>query len=460
MSGFRRILAVRCAKLTGWLIRKLHRGNGASLPGYIAGFLCPEILSSLSGMVREKVIVTMGTNGKTTTNRLLCHALEAQGKKVLCNRTGANMRGGILSAFIQAAGPDGRLDADYACIEVDEMEAVHLFPQLKPDCVVLTNISRDQLDRYGEVDTIRDKIKAALLLTPKAVLAVNCDDHLSYSLLFECPNPAFTYGIDQEIFDATPLNPGSRESIFCSLCGNKLDYSLIHYGHLGIYRCPACGFSRPLPEFTVSQITRKASPEGISYSFIIEGKGLGEIFADTSTDAPYNVYNTLSACAALCILDAPREHLEEALRSFDYGNGRENTFYIGNARIRLHLAKNPVGFQQKLSLLLKDPAPKDIIFQINDKAQDGKDVSYLWDIDFQCLAAASPASITLVGSRCHDLGLRLKYENIPCCFGDNIEETLRSHIRQGTGNLYVIVNYSGLSDANRVLRELQERRTL
>ena len=119
-----------------------------------------------------------------------------------------------------------------------------------------------------------------------------------------------------------------------------------------------------------------------------------------------------------------------------------------------------MGFQQKLSLLLKDPSPKDIIFQINDKAQDGKDVSYLWDIDFQCLAAASPVSITLVGSRCHDLGLRLKYENIPCCFGDNIEETLRSHIRQGTGNLYVIVNYSGLSDANRVLRKLQERRTL
>ena len=147
--------AVKCAKATSSLIKKLNRGSGVTLPGYVARLIDPNILKELSGQVRKKTIVTMGTNGKTTTNAILCKALEHEGQKVIINRTGANMLNGIISAFVLATDKHGNLDADYACIEVDEIASVGVLPKIEPDCALLTNISRDQLDRFGEVDTIK-----------------------------------------------------------------------------------------------------------------------------------------------------------------------------------------------------------------------------------------------------------------------------------------------------------------
>ena len=144
--------AVKCAKATSSLIKKLNRGSGVTLPGYVARLIDPNILKELSGQVRKKTIVTMGTNGKTTTNAILCKALEHEGQKVIINRTGANMLNGIISAFVLATDKHGNLDADYACIEVDEIASVGVLPKIEPDCALLTNISRDQLDRFGEVD--------------------------------------------------------------------------------------------------------------------------------------------------------------------------------------------------------------------------------------------------------------------------------------------------------------------
>ena len=145
-------LAITCAKGTSALIKKLNRGSGVTLPGYVARLIDPNILSVMASQIREKTIVTMGTNGKTTTNAILYKALKAEGKTVIINRTGANMLNGIISAFVLATDKHGQLNADYACIEVDEIASVGVLPQLKPDCALLTNISRDQLDRFGEVD--------------------------------------------------------------------------------------------------------------------------------------------------------------------------------------------------------------------------------------------------------------------------------------------------------------------
>ena len=194
-------LAVTCAKWTSTFIRKLNRGSGVTLPGYIARIIDPGILTTMSEMVREKTIVTMGTNGKTTTNSILYHALKAEGKKVIINRTGANMLNGIISAFVLATDRHGNLDADYACIEVDEIASVRVLPQLKPDCALLTNISRDQLDRFGEVDITFQKLKTAIRSVPSCKLVINCDDVLSYTLAAESKNPYLTYGISEQIFD-------------------------------------------------------------------------------------------------------------------------------------------------------------------------------------------------------------------------------------------------------------------
>lgn len=438
-------LAITCAKATSTLIKKLNRGSGVTLPGYVARLIDPKILSAMSRMIREKTIVTMGTNGKTTTNSILYHALTAEGKKVIINRTGANMLNGIISAFVLATDKHGNLDADYACIEVDEIASVSVLPQLKPDCALLTNISRDQLDRFGEVDITFQKLKNAVTSVPKSTLVINCDDILSYTLASESKNPYVKFGINEQIFDDISRSE-IRESIFCRSCGKKLDYEFFHYGQLGIYRCPNCGLERPKPDYTAEHIDFHDEV----YSFEMDGMQI-----DSTARTPYNIYNTLSAYTALCALGAPKTHFRQMIESFDYGNNRESIFTIHGARVQLHLAKNPIGFQQKISLVLKDPKPKDVIIQINDTYQDGEDISWLWDVDFQYLADANAATITTNGTRRHDMGLRLKYEDIRCASTTDLHSTIEKLAKTGTKNLYVIVNYSGLYRTNHLLAELE-----
>ena len=467
------------------LIKKLNRGSGVTLPGYVARLIDPQILSVMSGMVREKTIVTMGTNGKTTTNSILYHVLKAEGKTVIINRTGANMLNGIISAFVLATDRKGRLHADYACIEVDEIASVRVLPQLKPDCALLTNISRDQLDRFGEVDITYNKIKTAVLSVPETKLILNCDDILSYTLTQDCQNPYVTYGISEQIFDDISRSE-IRESIFCRSCGKKLSYDFFHYGQLGIYHCPNCGLKRPEPDYTAENIVlhdtarpsakpsagtmekgqcAAASADYAAQVSLSAGRPvlsdrmysftLGSMEISSQARSPYNIYNTLSAYAALCALQAPIKKFKQTIESFDYGNNRESVFTINGARVQLHLAKNPIGFQQKISLVLKDPDPKDVIIQINDTYQDGEDISWLWDVDFQYLANANAATITTNGTRRHDMGLRLKYEDISCSSTTDLRKTVEKLTAEGTKNLYVIVNYSGLYRTNHMLTELQ-----
>ncbi|HIY30853.1 MAG TPA: DUF1727 domain-containing protein [Candidatus Mediterraneibacter avicola] len=440
--------AVRCAKITSFLSKKMNRGSGATLPGYVARRIDPNILKEISGQVRDKILVTMGTNGKTTTNAILCRALEAEGKKVIINRTGANMMNGIISAFVLATDRKSRLDADFACIEVDELAAAGVLPQLSPDCGVLTNISRDQLDRFGEVDITFNKLMAAVASVPEMKLIITCDDILSCSLAQESGNPYVTCGISEQIFDDISRSE-IRESIFCRKCGSKLEYDFFHYGQLGIYHCPSCGWERPEPDFSAENITMRE--DGL-YSFDLDGEHI-----DSTARTPYNIYNTLSAYTALKTAGAGYKKFKEMIESFDYGNNRESVFHIDGAKVQLHLAKNPIGFQQKVSLVLKDPAPKDIIIQINDTLQDGTDISWLWDVDFQYLADSNASSITTAGTRKYDMGLRLKYEDIPCRSTEDMEGTILELAKSGTKNLYVIVNYSGLYRTNHLLAELEKK---
>lgn len=438
--------AIKCAKGTSALIKKLNRGSGVTLPGYVARLIDPDILKELSGQVREKIIVTMGTNGKTTTNAILYQALAAENQKVIINRTGANMLNGIISAFVLSTDRHGLLDADYACIEVDEIASVGVLPKLKPDCALLTNISRDQLDRFGEVDITYNKLLNAVTSVPDTILIINCDDILSYSLAEKSQNPFVTYGISEQIFDDISRSE-IRESIFCRNCGKKLCYDFFHYGQLGIYHCPNCGWERPVPDYTAGNIQFHEEV----YSFDMDGLSI-----DSTARTPYNIYNTLSAYTALKTLGAGYRNFKSMIEAFDYGNNRESIFTIKGARVQLHLAKNPIGFQQKVSLVLKDEKPKDIIIQINDTYQDGEDISWLWDVDFQYLADSHAQSIITAGTRRHDMGLRLKYEDIPCTSTTDLRTTVLERAGHGTKNLYVIVNYSGLYRTNHLLTELEK----
>lgn len=292
--NFRSWIAVICGKLAYYVLRKLGRGSGSVLPGQIAHRINPEILTELSGMVRKKIIAVTGTNGKTTTNHILAHVLEESGQKTVCNSQGANLMNGIITAFVLAAGANGKLDADYACIEVDELASVEIFPKLKPDLVVLTNVFRDQLDRMGEVDLVCNKIQKAIESVPDVRLVVNCDDIASYALALQCGRQTVTVGIGEQIAAGMPAGIG--ESMFCPFCGSRLIYEFVHYGQLGIYHCPGCGLERPRPDVTVTDVAYRNG----TYAFVLDG-----VRIESGASAPYNVYNTLSAYAALKAVALP-----------------------------------------------------------------------------------------------------------------------------------------------------------
>lgn len=438
----RGILAIWAAKAAGYLCKRMGR-QGVTWAGKIALKIDPGILEELGKQVRKKIFVVCGTNGKTTTNNVLCAALEAEGAKVVCNHTGSNMLNGVAAAFVLAAGLNGKIDADYACIEADEASTRYIFPPLQPDYMVLTNLFRDQLDRYGEIDITMNILKEMIQKVEKLTLIVNGDDALSAFLAQETGHPCVTYGIPEKTVEEEGAE--IREGRFCKKCGAKLEYRFYHYSQLGDYYCPECGFQRPHLDYAAREITL-----GDQMAFSVEQRRIAANYKGF-----YNVYNLLAAYAAGRSAGLSLEHFNEMLRSFHPENGRMEQFRIRGTGITLNLAKNPAGFNQNIFAVMQDTSPKDLIIVINDNAQDGRDISWLWDVDFDRFQEESIRSITVSGIRCQDMRLRLKYVDIPSILEENVEKAIRDRIEDGVGNLYVLVNYTALFSTRNILKKIE-----
>lgn len=438
----RRMAAVTAAKFTGYICKKMGR-QGVTWAGKIALKLCPDILEQLSAQVREKIFVVCGTNGKTTTNNMLCAALEKEGKKVICNHTGSNMLNGVVAAFVLGAKWNGTLDADYACIEVDEASTKYIFPAIHPDYMVMTNLFRDQLDRYGEIDITMNILEEMMRKVPEMKIIVNGDDALSAYLAMDSGNPYVTYGISKPVVQSAANE--IREGRFCKKCGERLQYSFYHYSQLGDYKCPKCGFQRPALQYDAYDVK-----VGEQLSFRVEDKLLSANYKGF-----YNVYNILAAYAAIRTAGFSGNSFYEMLKSFNPENGRMEQFRIEGTGVMLNLAKNPAGFNQNISAVMQDKSPKDIMIVINDNAQDGRDISWLWDVDFDLLKEESIRSITVSGIRCQDMRLRLKYVDIPSELEPDVESAVKSCVKKGTGNLYVLVNYTALFSTRNILKKLE-----
>lgn len=443
MGRLRRIAAIWTARLVGFACRVSGK-QGVTLAGQIALKIDPEILKELSAQVREKIFVTCGTNGKTTTNNLLCQAIEAEGKKVVCNHTGSNMLNGVVSAFVLQAGLLGNLDADYACIEVDEASTVRIFPHFKPDYMVLTNLFRDQLDRYGEIDITMNLLKKAMDMAPDMEIIVNGDDSLTTYLAMESGHKFVTFGIGEKYFKETDENE-IREGIFCKKCGSRMEYHFYHYSQLGDYYCPNCGFKRPKLDFDAKSI--KA---GGKLQFVVDNYEISANYRGF-----YNIYNILAAYSAGRMAGLSLKNYNKVLKKYNPENGRNEAFRIGETEIILNLAKNPAGFNQNISAVMEDEREKDIIILINDNSQDGTDVSWLWDVDFDRFKAGNIHSVTVSGIRCQDMRLRLKYVEIPSILEPDIEKAIGDRIKDGVGNLYVLVNYTGLYKTHMILKRME-----
>ncbi|ODA40113.1 MurT ligase domain-containing protein [Desulfosporosinus sp. BG] len=375
--------------------------KGTTLPGKIAHWLDPEIMRHLSVAYTEGIIMVTGTNGKTTTANLLASILRGSGKAFAFNQAGANLVTGITGALIQNTRWSGSSRASLALLEVDEATVPKLCEQVSPSLAIITNFFRDQLDRYGELDTTVRLVRESL---PKeTVLVLNADDPLVAQFGLNHAEVVY-YGVERTP-DSVSESQETREARFCPLCGTELDYTLFHYGQLGIYNCLGCGFHRPEPKILAQNVRP------------LEGLLLFQVkvtpFA-IALQGYYNLYNALAALTAARQLGLSDSLIGEGLRGFIPQAGRMERFHLQEGEITLTLVKNPTGFDQVIQTMLGLDKPLRILIGINDLAADGRDISWLWDVNFERLGLheARIHQVICTGLRAEDMALRLKYAGV------------------------------------------------
>jgi len=438
----RKILAIIAGKLL-LFVGKVTGRRTTSAPGELALKICPWIIRDLKKYVKKGIIITCGTNGKTTTNNLLCSALEALGYKVMCNRVGANMTSGVATAYISEANIFGSTKCDYACFEVDEAYTPIIFKHFIPDVFVVTNLFRDQLDRYGEIDTTSAKIKSAIALAPSVKLVLNGDDPMCVQFAQASNAQSFFYGVNEQVIeDAEP----AKEGKYCPLCGAELEYEYYHYSQLGIFACPQCSFKRPQINFVVDNVSL-ASP----VSFNINNQHI-----TSDQKGFYNIYNMAAVYGALDVLGENNSDFTHLLEAYKPQTGRMQEFKLGNKSVIMSLSKNPAGFNQAIATINNDTRKKDVIFAVNDLTGDGKDVSWLWDVDFEKIKNPSLNTLSVSGRRLWDVALRFKYADIDVdMVSEDMEMLIKSALSTDAEVVYAVVNYTMMYPTEEILKKLQ-----
>ncbi|MDD3262044.1 MAG: MurT ligase domain-containing protein [Oscillospiraceae bacterium] len=431
----RSAFAVFVARLVSWGERHILHVGASAMPGRFALRIDPQVLGQLAPKLKKGSIVVCGTNGKTTTNNIICRAVQSSGCSVLCNRAGANMASGVVTALLPGKG------ADWGVMEADELSTPHIVPFLKPKYMVLLNIFRDQLDRCGEIDTVMQAIISALEQSPETVLIYNADDPFC-SFIASHAKHTIAFGIAEDLHLPQDRVTGGR---FCMKCGTQLEYDYRQYGQLGAFHCPKCDFRRAPLNFAATDVKLGG---GIAFT-------VGDTTIQTRYSGVYMVYNLLAAYAAARSLNCSAESFQKTLDQYDPKNGRLQKFTVQGHPVMLNLAKNPTGFNQNMALLLQDQGPKVIYFIINDNDNDGNDISWLWDVDFERLAQEKEMIVYAGGHRMNDLQVRLKYAGIPSELVSTVAEAAeKTRALPQEHRLYVLTNYSALAPTQRELRAL------
>lgn len=434
------IIACKVLITAGRLMGK----KGSSAPGGIAMKIAPNLLRHLSSQVKGEIIAVCGTNGKTTTNNLLCDLLLAKGKNVVCNNVGANMLQGVACSFISKADIFGRLNCDYAAIECDEASLRHVVKHVTPDKIVITNMFQDQLDRYGEVEMTAALLNEAIDKLPDVTLILNADDPVS--MLFAKDKKCVFYGIDHKTI------PGEYDKQLCIHCGAELDYSVRYYSQLGHYKCDKCGFARPECHYTAENVSLD---NGIAFD-VRYGDQVTKL--SLNYRGFYNIYNVLASFCAFESTGLGTEGINDVYNSYKPQIGRMETFTIGGKTVILNLFKNPAGFNQSIATVMQDDRAKDILIALNDNPSDGKDISWIWDSNFEELSGAKVNSIICSGMRRYDLALRIKYARLgEASTADITAETIRQLIAQSGEVCYLLVNYTALFSTQNILKELEQK---
>ncbi|HXK33133.1 MAG TPA: MurT ligase domain-containing protein [Dehalococcoidia bacterium] len=457
----RTIAAVIAGKLAGAASRTLGRGGGTAVAGLAALRIDPALVSRLGSQAGAGAIAVTGTNGKTTTSLMLNRIATAAGLRPLHNRSGSNLMRGVAAMLVEEATLMGAVPGAahrIAILEVDEATLPEIASAVPLRAIVFTNLFRDQLDRYGEVDTVAKAWERALRAEQRAkgseqrderpVLVLNADDPAVAHLGREAGLPVLYYGVE----DASAGGPaGDHASDFrtCLQCGGELAYAATFYGHVGHWRCPACGTTRPRPDARATRVVLGDDATALR----IETDD-GEMNVALPLTGLYNAYNALAAAAGALALGLPRDAIVPALESFTAAFGRQERFSVDGRDVRVLLGKNPTGLNQVLRTIAAAPGEKRVVFFLNDGIADGRDVSWIWDADYE-ITQPQTAWVLAAGNRAEDLALRLKYAG----YGDDVrvEHDTEWAVRRALQatppgqTLYVIPTYTAMLEVRELL---------
>jgi UDP-N-acetylmuramyl tripeptide synthase len=443
---------IAAARTVGEVVRRAGRGGGTSLPGKVLTRLDPKAIERLAGRLPAGSAVVSATNGKTTTAAMAASVLERAGTALVHNRAGANMAGGVASALLDAARRGGGIDGQLGLFEIDEFWLDRVAPQLHPRALALGNLFRDQLDRYGELETIADRWAAMVSRLPgTARLALNADDPLIADLGRDHPGVIY-FGVE-DVAMATPQMQHAADSKHCRRCGHAYEYQAIYLGHLGRYSCPQCGRRRPDPKVFATDIELHGTRAAAFQLHTPAGAASVEL----PLPGLYNVYNALAATSLCLALEVPPATIVQGLASVSAAFGRAERVQIGECELSILLMKNPAGANEILRTLVLEPGDLDVLAVLNDRTADGRDVSWVWDADFEMLAGRA-RRVTCAGTRAAELALRLKYAGVDeerLAMVPALADALDSALANcPDGRLFAVPTYTALLELR---HELQRR---
>jgi lipid II isoglutaminyl synthase (glutamine-hydrolysing) len=430
------------ARAAGAVSRTARTGGGTAVPGKLLLRLAPDGLERLGRRLPEGTVLLSATNGKTTTAKMAAAILEPHVR--LCrNAAGANLASGVASALLDPRG------ARIGLFEVDEAALPQVAAALRPRVLGLGNLFRDQLDRYGELELVAERWRAVVrALDSDALLVRNADDPLVASL-GDGRSKVVSYGVDDPRI-ALPAMQHAADSKWCVRCGARYLYDAVYLGHLGAWRCPSCGTARPALD-VVARDVRHEALEAVSFTLAAAG---GEARVRLPVPGLYNVYNALAA-AALAAALAPLEaaSLAAGLERFSAAFGRFERLLVDGREVVLLLVKNPAGANEVIRTLGQDAAPKTLLIALNDRTADGRDVSWIWDVDFELLTGLVERTV-VTGTRAAEMGMRLKYagidrrriEVLPA-----LDAALDRCLAAGGGPAYLLATYTAMLDLRGLL---------
>jgi UDP-N-acetylmuramyl tripeptide synthase len=437
------------ARLLRTVSRRLGGRGGTTLPGRVLLRLAPDAIRRL-GSGLERVTVVSATNGKTTTAGMISAALGAEGRQPVHNRAGSNMTWGVATALLEQRGDEG-------LFEVDEAWLPRVAAQLDPALIVLGNLFRDQLDRYGELENLADEWAALVeQRAGRTRFVLNADDPLVADLgrdRAERPRPGVTYfGIDDPSH-ALPHLEHAHDAKHCRRCGHPYTYERAFVGHLGHYSCPNCGARRPLPDVAATEIEL----QGMRGSRILVRTPAGPLRLELPLPGLYNVYNALTAVAAGLSLDIPVGSVQAGLEGMRAAFGRVETIEVSGKPVSILLIKNPAGANEVLRTLRleRDGGGLDLWIALNDRIADGRDVSWVWDADFEILAEGVHR-VVCAGTRAPEMALRLKYAGWPPAaieIEDEIGPALDRALAGASQRLFALPTYTALLELRTLLSD-------